>query len=129
MAQKFHEKPDQSTAQKMLDAGNHVWNAGIFLFRASAMLSHAKNLVPSMLELVEMAVDGARKDKNFWHIDEAAWSKIRGESVDYAIMEKIEKISCVKFSGQWSDLGDWKALAGQLPHDVDNNLIAGTATG
>ena len=43
-------------------------------------------------------------------------------------MEKIEKISCVKFSGQWSDLGDWKALAGQLPHDVDNNLIAGTAT-
>ena len=45
-AQKFHEKPDQSTAQKMLDAGNHLWNAGIFLFRASAMLAHARNLVP-----------------------------------------------------------------------------------
>ncbi len=128
VAQKFHEKPDQSTAQNMLDAGTYVWNAGIFLFRASAMLAHARDLVPDMLGLVEMAVDGASQDKNFWHIDEVAWSKIRSESVDYAIMEKIDKISCVKFSGLWSDLGDWKALAKQLPHDVDSNLITGTAT-
>ena len=124
---KFHEKPDLATAQLMLDAGHYFWNAGIFLFRASAMLTHAKNLAPAMLAAVESAVNGAREDKNFWHIDDAAWAKIQGQSVDYAILEKIDDIACVKFSSSWSDLGDWNAVAGQLPHDEKGNFISGTA--
>ena len=67
---KFHEKPDLATAQTMLDAGHYVWNAGIFLFRASAMLAEAKNLAPDMLAAVEVAIDAAREDNNFWHIDD-----------------------------------------------------------
>ena len=47
----------------------YKWNAGIFLFRASVMLSHAKNLAPDMLVAVQAAVDRAREDNNFWHID------------------------------------------------------------
>ena len=111
----------------MLDAGHYVWNAGIFLFRASAMLSQAKNHAPDMLVAVEKAVDGARKDNNFWHIDDEAWAEIQGQSVDYAILEKTNQIACVKFSGSWSDLGDWNAVAEQLPHDVWGNYITGTA--
>ena len=125
---KFHEKPDVATAQTMLDAGHYAWNAGIFLFRASAMLAQAKNLAPDMLAAVQAAVDGAREDNNFWHIDDVAWSQINGRSVDYAILEKTAKIACVKFSGNWSDLGDWKAVAGQLPHDGEGNFVTGTAS-
>ena len=124
---KFHEKPDVATAQTMLDAGHYVWNAGIFLFCASAMLAHAKNLAPDMLLAVQAAINGAREDKNFWHIDDAAWAGIQGQSIDYAILEKTEKIACVKFSGGWSDLGDWNAVAGQLPHDREGNFITGKA--
>ena len=124
---RFHEKPDLATAQQMLDVGHCVWNAGIFLFRASVMLAHAKNLTPDMLAAVQAAIDGAREDKNFWHIDDAAWAKIQGLSIDYAILEKTEKIACVKFSGCWSDLGDWNSVAGQLPHDGEGNFITGTA--
>jgi mannose-1-phosphate guanylyltransferase/mannose-6-phosphate isomerase len=125
---KFHEKPDLATAQKMLDAGHYVWNAGIFLFRASTMLAHAKNLAPDTLAAVLAAIDGAWKDNNFWHIDDAAWAQINGQSVDYAILEKIEKIACVKFCGNWSDLGDWNAVAGQLPHNGEGNFITGTVS-
>ena len=125
---KFHEKPDMETAQRMLDAGNYCWNAGIFLFRASAMLANAENLAPDMLAAVQLAVDGAREDKNFWHIDDTAWTRIKGQSVDYAILEKADQIVCVKFSGSWSDLGDWSAVAGQLPHDEEGNFITGSAT-
>ena len=125
---KFHEKPDLVTAQTMLDAGHFVWNAGIFLFRASAMLAEAKNLAPDMLAAVEVAIDAAREDNNFWHIDDSAWAQINGQSVDYAILEKTEKIACVKFSGNWSDLGDWNAVAGQLSHDGEGNFITGTAS-
>jgi mannose-1-phosphate guanylyltransferase/mannose-1-phosphate guanylyltransferase/mannose-6-phosphate isomerase len=125
---KFHEKPDLATAKTMLDAGHYVWNSGIFLFRASAMLAHAKNLLPDMLAAVQAAIDGACEDNNFWHIDDVAWTKIIGQSVDYAILEHINRIACVKFSGVWSDLGDWNAVAGQLPHDGEGNFISGSAS-
>ena len=124
---KFHEKPDLAIAQKMQNAGHYAWNAGIFLFRASAMLAEAKNLAPAMLAAVQEAIDAALEDNNFWHIDDAAWAQINGQSVDYAILEKTEKIACVKFSGNWSDLGDWSALAEQLPHDERGNFITGKA--
>ena len=124
---KFHEKPEMATAQTMLDAGHYVWNAGIFLFRASVILAHGKKLASDLLVAVQSAVDGARKDNNFWHIDDEAWAKIQGQSIDYAILEKIDQIACVKFSGAWSDLGDWNAVAGQLPHDGKGNFVTGTA--
>ena len=125
---KFHEKPEIATAKKMLDVGHYFWNSGIFLFRASAMLAHAKDLAPDMLAAVQVAMDCAREDNNFWHIDGSAWAKIHGQSIDYAILEKTKKIACVKFSGGWSDLGDWNAVASQLPHDEEGNFIADTAS-
>jgi mannose-1-phosphate guanylyltransferase/mannose-6-phosphate isomerase len=125
---KFIEKPERKTAQKMIDAGNYVWNAGIFLFQASVMIANAKKFEPKMLAGVQAAIDDAREDKNFWHINDAHWMQIEGRSLDYAILEKIEHISCVKFSGSWSDLGDWNAVAGQLPHDGKGNFVKGTAS-
>ncbi len=124
---KFHEKPNLASAKKMVDAGNYFWNAGIFLFRASVMLTLAKKLEPDMLAAVQMAVDGAREDKNFRHIDHANWAQINGQSLDYAILEKSDQVACVKFSGGWSDLGDWNAVAGQLLHDEKGNFLQGTA--
>ena len=70
-----------------------------------------------MLSQVRLAVDSAREDQNFLHIDDAAWEKIQGQSLDYAILEKTDQIACVKFSSDWSDLGDWNALSEQLPDD------------
>ena len=125
---KFHEKPDQATAQQMLDAGHYVWNAGIFLFRASAMLALGKAFEAEMLAAVQAAMDATHADKNFWQIDKVAWGKIQEQSVDYAILEKTDRIACVRFSGAWSDLGDWNAVAGQLPHDGEGNFLTGTAS-
>ena len=125
---KFHEKPEQATPQKMIDAGNYFWNAGIFLFRASVMLANARKFEPKMLASVQAAVNDAREDKNFWHLNDAHWSQIDGQSLDYAILEKIEHISCVKFSSSWSDLGDWNAVAKQLAHDDKGNFVNGTAS-
>ena len=81
-----------------------------------------------MLAAVRAAVDGAREDNNFWHVDDEAWAQIKEQSFDYAILEKTKKIACVKFDGGWSDLGDWNAVAGQLPHDEEGNFITGTAS-
>ena len=47
-----------------------------------------------MLAAVETAVNHARKDNNFWHIDDAAWAKIEAQSVDCAILEKVQSLVC-----------------------------------
>ena len=92
------------------------------------MLALGNEFETEMLTAVQAAMDAGQREKNFWHIDEAAWSKIQGQSVDYAIMEKTDQIACVRFSGVWSDLGDWNAVARQLPHDAAGNFLTGTVS-
>lgn len=125
---KFHEKPSLDIAEQMLAAGNHVWNSGIFLCRASTLMDLAQQLEPGMLASVRTSFDEAEQDNNFWHLGADHWNQIEGQSIDYAILEKTNKISCVKFLGKWSDLGDWNALADQLPSDFSENLISGNVT-
>ena len=124
----FHEKPDLAKAEAMLVAGNFLWNAGIFLFRADVMLALAAQFQPKMLAGVQAALDAAVEDNNFWHLDADAWDAITPDSIDYAIMEKAEHIACVAFQGRWSDLGDWRAVVSEFDPDANGNLTVGDST-
>lgn len=97
---KFHEKPALDMATQMLAAGNHVWNSGIFLCRVSTLMDLAQQLESDMLATVRMSIDEAEQDNSFWHLDANQWNQIEGQSFDYAILEKTNKISCVKFLGK-----------------------------
>lgn len=122
---RFIEKPDLKVVEQILADGNHVWNAGIFLFKASTVLKLAERFEPSMLASVKESVDSAVKVDNFWHIDPSSWGDIEKRSLDSAIIEKTDNIKCISFCGGWSDLGDWNALASQLPLDDMGNLVSG----
>lgn len=121
----FHEKPDLAKAEAMLMAGNYLWNAGIFLFRADVMLALAAQFQPAMLASVHTSLDAAIEDHNFWHLDAEAWDAIIPDSIDYAIMEKADHIACVAFQGRWSDLGDWRAVVNEFGPDANGNLTVG----
>lgn len=124
----FHEKPDLAKAEAMLTAGNYLWNAGIFLFRADVMLALAATFQPKMLACVRASFDAAVEDHNFWHLDAEAWDVIIPDSIDYAIMEKADHITCVAFQGRWSDLGDWRAVVNEFDPDADGNLSVGDSS-
>ena len=125
---KFLEKPNLEVAEQIFASGNHVWNSGIFLFKSSTLLALAQSFEPKVYDSVKASVDSALQDKNFWHIDSSHWAQIERQSVDYAILEKCDNINCIKFTGCWSDLGDWNAIASQLPLDTSGNLISGDVT-
>jgi mannose-1-phosphate guanylyltransferase/mannose-6-phosphate isomerase len=125
---KFHEKPCLHTAQQMLNDRRYLWNAGIFLFRASTILYQAEKFEAEMMSATRNAIINARKDKNCLYLDEAIWANIKSQSIDYAILEKADNIACVRFAGSWSDLGDWNSVAEQLPHDDRGNHISGAAS-
>ena len=129
----FHEKPDEATAQAMLDSGTYLWNSGLFLAHCGTLLALAEKLVPDMLAAVRQSVVHSTTDLDFLRLDEAAWLSIEPDSIDYAIMEKADNLAVFPFSGRWSDLGDWHALRRELSEDGSStdsagNLLIGNAT-
>ncbi|MBN2906935.1 MAG: mannose-1-phosphate guanylyltransferase/mannose-6-phosphate isomerase [Rhodobacteraceae bacterium] len=125
---RFVEKPDAASAAAMLAAGNFLWNAGIFLFTARAVLDAFAAHAADLGDPVGRALAGARADLGFLRLDPAAWSQARDISIDYAIMEKARNLSAVPFDGGWSDLGGWDAVWREQGPDAEGVATFGPAT-
>ena len=123
----FTEKPDTKMAEAFIEDGGYLWNAGIFMMQAGALLDIAAELHPEMLEATQNAVVNSVRDLDFLRLDPGAWGKVQSESFDYAFMEKAPLIGCMAFSGAWSDLGDWQAVAREHEVDSGGNILHGTA--
>ncbi|MGP9804234.1 mannose-1-phosphate guanylyltransferase/mannose-6-phosphate isomerase [Paracoccus sp. NSM] len=123
---RFVEKPDAVRAAQMVEAGNFLWNAGIFLFRADAMIDAFRQHAPAYLEPVQAAVDGAQRDLGFLRLARGPWEGLEDNSIDYAVMEKAGNLSVVRYSGRWSDLGGWDAVwrEGLSRNPSDNGVLA-----
>jgi len=106
----FVEKPCAERAAAMVADGRHLWNSGLFLFRADVMVEAAHRHAPALLAAVEAALAGARRDLGFCRLDPAAWAQAPAISIDYAIMERAANLSVMPYEGHWSDLGDWAAI-------------------
>tara|TARA_R110002020_G_scaffold80747_1_gene201193 strand:+ start:2968 stop:4410 length:1443 start_codon:yes stop_codon:yes gene_type:complete len=125
---RFVEKPDAATAQTMLEAGNFMWNAGIFLFKAADLVAAVKAHAPGLMEPVAKAVADAQVDLGFLRLDPEAWSGAEDISIDYAVMERATNLSVVPFTGGWSDLGGWDAVWREAGPDENGVVASGEAT-
>ena len=122
--EQFVEKPSIELAEKFLSEGGYLWNAGIFIVRASGLIEMASKLQPEMMQQTRASFVSAKNDLDFIRLGPKAWGQIDGDSFDYAFMEKASSISCMIFEGSWSDLGDWNAVACETDTDsLGNNLI------
>ncbi len=123
----FVEKPDLATAEQFLASGDYVWNGGIFAFRAGAFLDELAHHRPGMADLVSRSWSDAVR--NGWRTQPAAepFSEIRGESVDYAVMENTDRAAMVAADMGWSDIGNWDALMTARQTDESGNFVSGAA--
>ncbi|WP_019962184.1 mannose-1-phosphate guanylyltransferase/mannose-6-phosphate isomerase [Woodsholea maritima] len=119
----FVEKPDIARAHTMVEAGTFLWNAGIFLFKASDMIEAFERYAPAMIDTVRTALDKGQADLGFLRLDPSAWGQLDDISIDYAIMEKADNLSVVPFDKDWSDLGDWNAVWRESPKDDVHNAL------
>jgi mannose-1-phosphate guanylyltransferase len=124
--QRFVEKPDAARAAAMIEAGDHVWNGGIFLFRADSYLDAVKQFAPSMDTAVRSAISKAEHIGDQWHPDEVSFAACPSDSIDYAVMEKAPKVAVAPVSMGWSDVGSWDALHDIGHKDADGNVTSGT---
>lgn len=121
---RFVEKPNATDAAAMVADGKHLWNGGIFLFRASDMIAAFNAYAPSMMETVSAAYSNAKVDLGFLRLDPEHWAQADDISIDYAVMEKADNLSVVPFGAGWSDLGGWDAVWREAGPD-ENGVVAG----
>lgn len=118
---RFVEKPPRGRAEEMLASGDHVWNGGIFLFRADIYLGALAAHAPEMLFATQAAMAAAKRQGTRIFPDADAFAASPSDSIDYAVMEKADRVAVVPVAMGWSDLGSWDALHAISDHDADGN--------
>jgi mannose-1-phosphate guanylyltransferase len=122
---RFVEKPDTARAADMIASGDHVWNGGIFLFRADIYLGVLAVHAPEMLAAAQAAMDKAERFDNQVHPDAAEFAACPSDSIDYAVMEKAERVAVAPVSMGWSDVGSWDSLHEIGTKDASGNVTTG----
>lgn len=117
---KFVEKPNEKLAEQYIADGNYYWNSGIFMFKASTLLEEARKHSPEIYAQLEN-FDFTESNE----IPYIEYDKMPSISIDYAIMEKSDKIALVKLESDWNDLGSWKSIYDVGPKDNDGNVKVG----
>ena len=121
---RFVEKPDLNNALSMLEAGNYLWNGGIFLFRAADMIDAFELYAPILKKNVKASFEDKKTDLDFSRLDPTAWAKCEDISIDYAIMEKASNLVVIPFAAGWSDLGGWDAVWNEMGQDPDGVAVS-----
>ena len=121
----FTEKPNLKAAKKYLNSGNHYWNSGIFIFKASVYLNELKKYEPEIFTICKKSCVNPPKDLDFIRLDNEEFYKCPNKSIDYAVMEKTNNGAVVPFDGSWSDIGSWEALWSSKVKDSNNNVSEG----
>jgi mannose-1-phosphate guanylyltransferase len=118
----FREKPDYETAKSFLQAGNFVWNAGIFIWSAKAITEAFEQFHPQMNALFNegLPVYNTNAEKAFI---ENNYSLAENISIDYAVMEKADNVYVLPATFDWNDLGTWGSLYEKLPKDNQLNAV------
>src|ERR1700730_17497156 len=125
---KFIEKPPIEIAEQFVASGDYFWNSGMFVFKASKYLNELAAFAPDILEASTAAYRAAKVDLDFMRIDKAAFEACRGDSIDYAVMEKTgEPVGLPLFDALHSD-EEGNVLQGDvLVHDTHDCYVHSTS--
>lgn len=123
--EQFVEKPDLATASSYLASGDYFWNSGMFMFTAASYLQELEQHAPEMLQYCRRAWSAASGDMDFVRLDRDAFMSIKGDSIDYAVMEKTDNAVVVPLDAGWNDIGSWSALSDISARDEQANVISG----
>ena len=121
--EEFVEKPDEETAKRYLAEG-YAWNSGMFIWRASTILSWFKKLLPDIYACLERLAEGfgtEREEEILWEI----YPEIPKISVDYGIMERADHVLMIPGDFGWSDVGGWDAFDALKERDENGNIAVG----
>jgi len=118
----FKEKPDAITAERYLDSGDYLWNAGIFIWSNKTIIKayekHASDIMATLSR--DLSKYGSIYEQDY--INEV-YPLTRNISVDFAIIEKSNNVYTIPTDMSWSDLGTWNSLYAYMDKDKNDNVL------
>lgn len=120
----FVEKPDLGTAERYLESGQFLWNAGIFIFRADAILEAIAAHLPDLSAALERISSQIGKP-GYRRAVAREFKRLPSLSIDYGVMEKAANLAVVRGDFGWSDLGSFASLADVRRADERGNVVSG----
>lgn len=124
----FREKPDSATAKDFIESGNFLWNSGMFCFQAGVYLQELEKFEPEIYQTALNTFSATASE----FLPETETLLIPSKSIDYAVMERSDKIKVVKADFGWSDLGSFESIwehwegQGETHRFIDNNCVVGS---
>lgn len=113
---RFVEKPDAGRAAEMVSDGRYLWNSGMFVFSARAILDAFESHAPDVAAACAAAIGKGSEDLFFFRLDGEAYGASPDISIDYAIMEHVQG-TVVPVDCGWNDLGSWSTVWQEMPRD------------
>lgn len=125
---RFVEKPDLARALEFLEAGNFYWNSGMFIWTVAAIQGELARQMPEL----HAALESLQFSGDSWQLAaleaqiEGLYPALKGESIDYGVMERATAVNVIAANFGWSDVGSWSALPEVIPADTDGNVAINT---
>ncbi|MDO4219076.1 MAG: mannose-1-phosphate guanylyltransferase [Synergistaceae bacterium] len=119
----FKEKPDEKTAKEYLEDGHYLWNAGMFMFGADFMIRQYKKYAANIYHILT-SLPAIGSPSYITELEEK-YATCESISVDFAIMEKTNKLYVIPADFGWDDVGSWIALGRYLSRDENGNITKG----
>ncbi|MBI2773204.1 MAG: mannose-1-phosphate guanylyltransferase [Chloroflexi bacterium] len=107
---RFVEKPDRASAERMLAAGGHYWNAGMFVWSVATILDAYREHLPGTSRAIE-ALASAHGTERYEAVLGEVWEQTDRTTLDYGIAEKARNVAVVPADIGWHDVGSWERLA------------------
>ena len=127
--ERFVEKPNAETAQRYVEGGQHLWNAGMFCMRADAILRELQQHAPQVLDAVGecLGLSQSKQGSNSLQLelDATSFAQVADISIDYAVMERSTQVAVLPSQLGWSDIGCWRAVRSLAQGDAQGNQCNG----
>ena len=118
----FREKPNADLAEHFVASGEYLWNSGIFVWKAPAVLAQLREQRPTLYSAVQRIAD-AWAGPNRLSVLRSEYEATKKISIDYAVMEHAPEVLVVQAPYRWDDVGSWLALERMNPQDADDNTV------
>jgi mannose-1-phosphate guanylyltransferase / mannose-6-phosphate isomerase len=126
----FVEKPSAQLAETYLASKQYLWNSGMFCFRADVILQQLEQHAPDLFYLAKdcwTKTEALQTNAQVVELDVHSFQHLKDISIDYAVMEKSEKLMVIACNMDWHDIGSWDAYKKLFRADHNGNTILGDA--
>jgi len=123
--ERFTEKPDQQTAERFLREGDYFWNSGMFVWKASAILTQIAQHLPEVHAIVDEMRTTWKDGEPFAQVVKQQFHRMPSISIDYGVLEKAKDVVLIPCDIGWSDVGSWDAVHEISPRDANGNVFEG----